>query len=344
MRPDAEGGPDSRIRVVAARQHGVVTRAQLLEAGMSPSAIGRRLKGGHLRALHRGVYLLGPLEPERATEMAAVLAGGRRAVLSHVSAAAVWGMRRETRRGPVHVSVPGSGRRGRAGIRFHRVTTLADDERAVADGIPITSPGRTLLDLAPMLGSRELELAMGRAERQELIGSNGLETLLRRHRGRPGVPLLRTLVRERTGPDFTRSEAERRCLQLLSTAGLPRPHTNVPVGPYELDLFWPREGVAVEIDGRAHHTARTRFEGDRRKDVWLRARGIQVIRLTWRQITRDAVATAVQVGQILALARAAGRGSPLPEGPDPHAETYRADAEVPSTSRRRKRPPRHARG
>lgn len=316
MRPDAEGDPDSRIRAVAARQHGVVTRAQLLDAGLSSAGVGRRLKAGRLRALHRGVYLVGPLEPERAREMAAVLAGGPHAVLSHTSAGAVWGICRGTRDGPVHVSVPGSGRRGRPGIRFHRITTLVDDERASVDAIPITAPGRALVDLAAVLGSRELEHAMAHAEREGLVGSKRLETLLRRHRGRPGVPLLRALVRAGTVPDFTRSEAERRCLKLLRTAGLPRPHTNVAVGPYELDLFWPREGVAVEIDGRAHHTLRRRFEGDRRKDTWLHARGIQVVRLTWCQITRDSVATAVQVGQILALAGARDHGRPPREGPD----------------------------
>lgn len=319
-RPDAEVAPDCRVRAVAARQHGVVTRAQMLETGLSSAGVGRRLKAGRVRALHRGVYLLGPLEAERARDMAAVLAGGSHAVLSHTSAAALWGIRGGSRDGPVHVSVPGSGRRGRPGIRFHRITALTDDERAVVDGIPITSPGRTLVDLARVLGSRELEDATAQAERQGLVGSDGLDTLLRRHRGRPGVPLLRALLHERTAPDLTRSEAERRCLQLLRTARLPRPHTNVAVGPYELDLFWPREGVAVEIDGRAHHASRPRFEGDRRKDAWLQARGIQVVRLTWRQITRDSVATAVQVGQILALARAGGGGAPPRQAPGRHAD------------------------
>lgn len=103
---------------------------------------------------------------------------------------------------------------------------------------------------------------------------------------------------------------------MLRSGGLPRPHANVPVGPYELDLFWPDEGVAIEVDGRAHHSARQRFEGDRRKDNWLRVRGIEVIRLTWGQITRDPVRTAVQVGQILAVARVrrAAAHAPAPRG------------------------------
>lgn len=125
--------------------------------------------------------------------------------------------------------------------------------------------------------------------------------------------MLRALIRNPSGAAFTRSEAERQCLDLLRAAGLRSPHTNVSVGPYELDLFWADESVAIEIDGRAHHSSRARFEGDRRKDAWLRARGIEVIRLTWRQITREGIATAVQVGQTLALARAR-RGAAVEAG------------------------------
>lgn len=293
---------EDRMHALAADQHGLVSREQLVESGMSPAAIGRRLKSGRLRALHRGVYLLGPIQPDRAMEMAAVLAGGPTAILSHTSAVPVWGLREGRVSGPVHVSVPGGGRSRRPGIRFHRVRELADDERAVVDGIPITSPGRTLVDVAGMLGSREIGLAVAVAEREGLIGSDELASLSERYRGRPGVSVLTALVRERA--DFTRSEAERRCLEMLRAGGLPRPHTNVAMGPYELDLFWPEERVAIEVDGRAHHSSTPRFEGDRRKDLWLRARGIEVIRLTWRQIAHDAIRTAVEVGQIMALAQA----------------------------------------
>lgn len=293
---------EGRIHALAAGQHGVVSRGQLVEVGMSSAAIGRRSRSGRLTTIHRGVYALGPIQPDLMTEMAAVLAGGPKAVLSHTSALPVWGIRDTRVPGSIHVSVPGSGRGGRSGIRFHRVGELADDERAVIDGIPITSPGRTVVDIASMLGSREIETIVAAAERQRLIRSDELAALPDRYRGRPGMSALRALIREQA--DFTRSEAERRCLEMLRTAGLPRPHVNVPVGPYELDLLWPDAGVAIEIDGRAHHSSRPRFDGDRRKDLWLRSRGIEVIRLSWRQITRDPMRTAVEVGQVLALARA----------------------------------------
>jgi very-short-patch-repair endonuclease len=235
--------------------------------------------------------------------MAAVLAGGPRALAGHTTVLPLWEMSRSGIEDHVHVSVAGSGRSRRPGIRFHRVS-LADGERAVVHGIPATSPGRTLVDIAGMLGSREVELAVAHAERNGLIGGDELAALPNRYAGRPGMAMLRTLIQDRIGPDLTRSRAERAALDMIREGGLPRPHTNIRCGPYELDLFWPEEGVAIEIDGRAYHSSRARFEGDRQKDAWLRARGIEVVRLTWRQVTTDARRTAVQVGQILALARA----------------------------------------
>lgn len=310
------------MHTLAASQHGVVTRAQLVELGLSPAAVGRRLKSGRLRPLHRGVYLVGPLKPDRAAEMAAVLLGGPAALVSHTSALTVWRLWSARNAGPVHVTVPGSGRSGRRGIRFHRVDQLADEERAIIDGIPVTSPSRTLADVAGVFGSRELELVVSAAEREGLISDDELAALPDRYRGRPGIPMLTELV-EPTGRNFTRSEAERRCLEMLRRGGLPRPHANVPFGPYELDFFWPDERVAIEVDGRAHHTVPPRFEGDRRKDAWLRARGIEVIRLTWRQITGNATATAVQVGQTLAIA--AERQAALRRGSAQRAGDHRPD-------------------
>ncbi len=306
MRADVE----QRVRDVAASQHGVVTRNQLVRAGLSSAAIGRKVMRGQLQTRHRGVYQLGPLALPGASHMAAVLAGGPAATLSHLSAASLSGLRpRPDVPGPIHVSVPGAGRSRRPGIRFHRVA-LADDERTIVDGIPITAPGRTLVDIAGMLGRREIEHAVACAERERLIDHEQLAALPERYRSRPGIGLLREVTQRLAEPAFTRSEAENRCLEMLDAARIPRPHSNVPIGPYELDHFWPVEGIAIEIDGRAYHSARGRFEGDRRKDAWLRARGIEVIRLTWRQITREAMPTAVQIGQILALARARKAATP----------------------------------
>jgi very-short-patch-repair endonuclease len=324
--PAGPAGPagrarEERIADLVAGQHGVVTRAQLMDADVSSAAIGRRLKAGRLRALHSGVYLAGPIEPERAREMAAVLAGGPAAALSHTSALHAWKMLRFEAPRPVHVSGPGGRDGRRPGIVFHRLSSpWTDDERTIVDGISTTTPARTIVDAACMLGRREIELALATAERQGLVSGEELARLPDRYPRRPGMTLLRSLIQDQTGPHFTESEAERKCLEVLRSGGLPRPHVNVTVGPYRLDLFWPDLGIAVEIDGRAYHSSRSRFEGDRHKDNWLRARGIEVIRLTWRQITRKPTETAVLVGQALALAEArrqtAALAAPPHRGPD----------------------------
>ncbi len=305
----------TQVEALAASQHGVVSRAQLIGIGLSSAAIGRRVRAGRLRPLHAGVYRIGPLERSRSVEMAAVLAGGPSAVLSHLSALRAWELVPAGTRLPVHVTVVGRRARKRPGIVFHHVRSIPDDERADLDGVPITSPLRTLVDAAGTLGSRELAKAFAAAERGGLVTPKDVAKLGERYRGRRGVRLLRSLVQPHGDRTFTRSEAENRCLALLQSAGLPRPHTNVPVGPFELDLFWPDANVAVEVDGWAFHGNRRRFENDRRKDNWLRGRGIEVIRLTWRQIMREPVTAAVQVGQALALAQARRQGREVGTGP-----------------------------
>lgn len=296
---------EERIAALVGRQHGLVTRPQLIGLDLSSSEIGRRVASGRLRPLHRGVYQVVPFDSHRTAEMAAVLAGGPSAVLSHISAIALWGLLRIDRPNPVHVTLPGSGRGSRQGIVFHRTTSLTADERTEVERIPVTTPARTIVDAAALLGIREVESAIATAEREGLIEAAELAALPRRYAGRAGAPMLRALLEAGADPHFTRSEAERRCLELLRTAKLPRPHANVLVGAYELDLFWPDANLAIEIDGYGYHSSRARFEGDRVKDSYLRARGIQVMRLTWRQITREPTATAVLVGQALSRAHAA---------------------------------------
>jgi very-short-patch-repair endonuclease len=318
MMRNGSTGRAGAIEALAARQHGVVSRTQLMELGFSSAAVARRVGSGQLRTLHSGVYQVGPLEGPHAIEMAAVLAAGPSALLSHGSALRVWKLGSGPRR-PVHVTVPGRRERRRAGIVVHRPRRLDESERALLSGVPITSPLRTLVDTASTLGSGELAKALASAERMGLVTPAELAELEARYRGRRGIRLLRALARPEADRVFTRSEAEERCLMLLRNAGLPPPHTNVPVGPYELDFFWPDANVAVEVDGWAFHRTRPQFENDRRKDNWLRGRGIEVVRLTWRQITREPVAAAVQVGQALALARlrrqGLGTGSTVENGP-----------------------------
>lgn len=304
---------EERIAATAARQHGVVTRGQLVEAGLCLSAVGHRVRSGRLRPLHRGIYLVGPLVPPGALEMTAVLAGGPTAVVSHLSAASLWRMRPGRGNGtwsktadeePIDITVVGVNCGRRAGIRVHRAVRLDAGDRTVLDGIPVTTPDRTLVDLADVVGTRELEGAVAWAEREGLVPREALSALLTRHRGRPGTRALRAVLEVEGGPALTRSEAEARFLALIRRAGLPAPETNVSVGRYEIDFLWRSAGIAVEVDGFRHHSSRPRFEGDRSRDAWLLAAGITVVRLSWRQIVHEAMATAVQVGQ--ALARAGG--------------------------------------
>lgn len=306
------GGPlEERIAAIAARQHGVVTRAQLADLGLTPGAMDNRVRSGRLRVLHRGVYLLGPLvgalRPRWCGEMAAVIACGPGAVASHESAARVWGLiPSPTPTSPVHVTVPGRHVR-RPGIWTHRVAAFPTGDTAVAEAVPVTAPARTLLDLAARLRPRDLERALARAERLDLTDAAEVAERLARLGPRPGVHLVRAVVAGGS-PRLTRSDAEERFLMLTRQARLPEPRTNVPVAGYELDFFWQGEGVAVEVDGFAYHSSRHRFEGDRRRDAELAARGIQVVRVTWRQLVDEPWAVLAAIARTLAVAGArAGR-------------------------------------
>lgn len=173
------------------------------------------------------------------------------------------------------------------------------DERTVLDGIPVTVPTRTLVDLATVVPGRELERALARAEREQLVDRKEMSLLTTRYAGRAGAPAVRGILEAEGGPALTRSEAEERFLALVRQARLPVPETNVLVAGHEIDFLWREEGVAVEVDGYRYHASRVRFESDRRRAAHLAAHGIHVIPLTWRQVVEDRVATAVQIGRAL---------------------------------------------
>lgn len=295
------------IAEVAARQHGVVTREQLVEAGLTPGAIDGRVRTNRLRVVHRGVYrlgsLVGVLVPTRSREMAAVLACGSGSALSHESAASLWQI--VPSRGhsnPVHVTIPGADRR-RPGIRTHRVPRLEPECVTVLDGIPVTRPARTILDLAARTAPRALERAIARAERLGLTKAEELRARVASMSGRPGVPVLRSLLGEGAAA-LTRSAAEDRFLALVRRGRLPDPETNAVQGRYEIDFLWRSHGVAVEVDGFAYHGSRRTFENDRRRDAELASGGIQVLRVTWRQLVDEPDAVLVRVARTLALAEA----------------------------------------
>lgn len=297
------GGVEEAVAALFARQHGAATRAQLLESGLEAEQVRARLGSGRLRVVHRGVYMLGDLrgslEPRRAREMAAVLACGPRAVLSHGSGAWLRGW--HPRPAVPDVTVPWEARRIREGVRIHRSSGLAQAETEIVDGIPVTSALRTLLDLATVVGARDLERAAARAERAGAVDADALRAGAARLAGRPGAANARAVFLAQEERAFTRSEAEDLCLELIRAGGLPAPLTNVVVAGHEVDFYWPAVRLVVEVDGYANHGNRRSFEHDHRRDGDLAANGLRVLRVTWLQLTTEPKRTLVRIA--LALGR-----------------------------------------
>ena len=210
--------------------------------------------------------------------MAAVLACGEGAVLSHQSAAALWSIR-GTAKSRIDVIAPRD-LRPRPGLHPHRAL-LPADEVTVFDGIPTTTPARTLLDLAAVVPRQALERALNEAEILRLPGPH---ELLDRHPRRRGAATLRTLLLTSSSPIPTRTELEDKFLTFLDDWGFARPHVNTMVDVYEVDAVWRDAKLIVELDGFATHGTRRAFERDRARDRRLQAAGWRVIRLTWRQL------------------------------------------------------------
>jgi very-short-patch-repair endonuclease len=263
--------PDWAIVELAARQHGVATTAQLLNAGVGRRSIARRVEAGWLVPLHRGVYQVGPVSARYGREMAAVLACGAGAALSHQSAAAVWGFARRAE--IVHVSVTRDVR-SRPGLRVHRTLSL---NAVVHNGLPLTDPARTLRDLRRTASPDEVE----RAKEQAAVLGLVLED-------------------DDPFPEFTRSEGERRLKRLCKAAHLPLPQMNARVAGHEVDAYWPAHNLIVEIDGWRYHRTRKRFEDDRRKDAALITAGYRVVRITYRRLCEEAMAVAAELAVMLA--------------------------------------------
>lgn len=296
--------PDLVILETAARQHGVVSRRQLLQAGVSRRALEYRLERGRIQLLHRGVYRVGPVSGRFGREKAALLACGRDSVLSHGSAAAVWEIvPAPPAEWPVEVTGPRGLQGPGTGVRLHRVHRLPPDERAHRYHLELTSPARTLLDLAPGSAPSTLERALARAIRQELVTVDELAEVLARHPRCPGRVLLQGVLTATADPALTRSEAEARFLALVDRGGLPRPRANVLLRGVEVDFLWRGAGLVVEVDGFVYHRGRAAFERDRDRDAVLLAAGLRVLRVTWRQLVREPEKVLVRLAQALGAPR-----------------------------------------
>jgi very-short-patch-repair endonuclease len=298
----ANGGSfDAAVADIAARQHGIVSLPQLRDLGMTGSGVRKRVARRQLHRVHAGVFAVGHTALRSEGHwMAAVIACGPRAVLSHRSAAALWDLRPDPA-ATVELIATGSKGRGKPEITAHRCQ-LSEDETTEVRGIPCTTITRTLIDVAPLLTAGSLRRALNQAEISVGIDFAGLEEAARS--GRRGARALRTLVEDRASePQLTRSELEERFLALCRRAGLPRPavNTTVPVDGaiLEVDFSWPSQHLVVEADGYRFHGTASAFERDRRRDQLLAQAGWQVIRCTWRQVTRGPEDLAATIRSLL---------------------------------------------
>jgi len=276
--------PDARVAWVAARQHGVIDHEQLARVGITRWGTQRRVAAGWLHRQHLGVFAVGhPALTDRGRFAAAVLAGGRGAVLSHRSAGALWGLMPEA--ATMDVTVPGRRRPGPEGVSVHAGRLRPQDVTRI-DGIPVTSLARTLLDLAEVLTLEEVVACIDRTGNRLRPGL--IPSMMSQHRGRHGLkPLKEALLITRPHEVLTRSELERRALALIERAALPAPGVNVRIHGYEVDLLWRAQRLIVELDGRRWHDNPAARERDTRRDANLVCRGFGVMRLTWRQVVND---------------------------------------------------------
>ena len=270
------------VLALAAMQHGVVTRAQLRGLGLSTDAIEYRVRRGRLHRVHQGVYAVGrPQLTRHGVLMAAVLACGPGAALSHDAAGEVLGIRRR-RAGLVDVTVPAGARRERPRIRVHRAR-LSQADVIRCHGIPVTGAVRTLIDLAHRLSAREVEAAVNEADKLGLIDPERLRQALDSREGQRGVTALRELL-DRQTLTLTDTELERRFLPIASRAGLPPPETQCRVNGYRVDFFWPDLGLVVETDGLRYHRTPAQQAKDRLRDQTHTAAGLTPLRFTHGQV------------------------------------------------------------
>jgi very-short-patch-repair endonuclease len=286
---------------LAGRQHGVIHRGQLIQAGVSPMVIRRLATTGALHRLHRGVYAVGHLAlPPYAAEQAALLACGEPALVSGRSALYLWGIA-DVRPAEVQVLAVGHHCRNRTGIRVHVIAAIDRRDVRVRHGLSVTSPSRTLIDVAATASAIELDDFVAESRARRLLRPGELEAALESAGPRRGAGRIRAFLAAEAEPDFTRSKGERRLRRLLRQARLPQPRANRHVAGHEVDFLWEAEKLVVEFDGFRFHGHRRAFEDDRRRDVDLANAGYQVLRFTWRQLAQDPLAV------IAAIARALGR-------------------------------------
>jgi very-short-patch-repair endonuclease len=289
---------------VAAAQRGLVHRSQILEVGIGRGSIAHRVSVGSLHRVLPSVFAVGhPALQPGAFETAVLLFCGDDCVLSHGTAAALWGM---VPAAPPAVSVTVVRRHLRQppSVRVHRVDELDSRDIRFRDGLPVTAPARTLIDFAGEASGGALEAAVNEARVLQLVTDEQLEQAMDRCPLRTGVGHLRALLTGERGPALTRSEAERRLRRMVERGQLPWPQFNVWLHGHLVDALWPAAKLVVEVDGYGVHGHRHAFESDRRRDQRLAAEGFVVVRMTMRQLRDEPMAVLASLAQALAVAAA----------------------------------------
>jgi hypothetical protein len=296
---------DVAIVALAGRQHGNVTRAQLLRLGLGRAAIAYRVRTGRLYRAHLGVFAVGrpPRTPlERAA--AAVLACGAGAALSHESALTLWGF---TQDWPTPWHVTAAGHRRRPGIETHRASGLIRADLRTQLGIRVTSPARTVLDCAPRLPDKRLVRIVADGRRSGKLRVSELSDVARRFRHHPGAACLAPVLEAPGAP--TRSEFEEAFIAFCRRFGLPAPIVNTVVCGHEADALFAASGLIVELDGWDFHRDRHVFESDRDRDADTLAGGLATVRITWERLTQAPDREAARLRMILAGRSTPARGS-----------------------------------
>jgi very-short-patch-repair endonuclease len=297
---------DLKIAAIMGAQNARAHRKQLLSAGIDRRALDRRVLKGTLIRVHPGVFAIaGVPEPPFAEETGALLATGSLSRLSHHSGAVVLEFRIGTAR-PIHVTVT-DGRCGRRpeGVIVHRSATLAPQDTCIYKGLPVTSPARTLLDIAATLPIKDIARILDQAIAERKVTVAEVEDVRKRNPGHRGAATLRHALQGRTRSRITKSQAETRLKDAIAEAGLPTPLTGTYVLGWECDLYWPEHNLIVEIDDYALHTTRQTYRKDHRRDVEHQLAAHRVLRFTTDQIDEELYVCLVAVASALTL-RAAG--------------------------------------
>jgi len=292
-----------RISRLAERQHGVIGRSQLVALGAPVRTFEEWLDGGWLHRVHREVFAVGhPRISEPGRRWAAVLAYGETALLSHRSAATLWGLAR--RRSPLIDITAATGRQGiqrREGIFIHR-GRIHPEDRTRRAGLPITTVARTLFDFAEVVSFENLESAWEEADRLGLLELREVERVCERGYGRRALRPIRRLLTEARAMTITRSPLEDEFAAFCRDRNLPTPSFNTTVLGVEIDALWPRQRLAVELDSWEFHHHRAAFERDRTRDTGLQVAGYRTIRVTHRRIHREADRLATEIRELLGIA------------------------------------------